>query len=372
MVWLKIFSHSKCKEMPIVFNYLDFSEFLGWYISEGSICITTKSLNENLDRGQVRISQSKEKNPENYLKIHNLLKRMKIPFGCDDFSFYFSSRLFINYIKENVGLGSDDKRIPSEFLKLETPIILKEVMFNSLMLGDGNKRNNTYTTKSNKLKNDFFMLSFLLGKKISNISLDNGCWRIYIKNKKQNSTVKYKNISKEKCEKKNFYCITVENNHIIYAGRNGKFNWIGQCDNYENENKMHFVSALIKKIHEAKINGHDKITLFGTGTPLRQFMHSDDLAKIIKRCLTEEVYDSFNVATEQNISINDIAKTALRACGAQDMKIEYDSLKPDGQFRKDVSIEKMKNIFPDFKATRLYHGIGSTYSILQQIWKQAT
>ncbi len=367
---VKDFIHSKCKEMPTTFNYLDFSEFLGWYISEGSVCTTTKSLNENLDRGQVRISQSKEKNPENYSKIHSLLTRMKIPFGCDDFSFYFSSRLFINYIKENIGLGSDDKRIPSEFLKLETPSILKEALFNSLMLGDGTLSRNTYTTKSNKLKNDFFMLSFLLGKKISNISLDNGCWRIYIKNKKQNSTVKYKNISKEKCEKKNFYCITVEKNHIIYAGRNGKFNWIGQCDNYENENKMHFVSSLIKKIHEAKTNGDDKITLFGTGTPLRQFMHSDDLAKVIKRCIDDEVYESFNVATEQNVSIDDIARTALRACEATNLKIEYDSSKPDGQFRKDVSVEKMKSLFPDFKATRLYHGIGSTYSILKQTWKE--
>jgi hypothetical protein len=54
---------------------------------------------------------------------------------------------------------------------------------------------------------------------------------------------------------------------------------------------------------------------------------------------------------------------------ANDLKIEYDPSKPDGQFRKDVSIDKMKSLFPEFKATRLYHGIGSTYSILKQTWK---
>jgi GDP-L-fucose synthase len=152
------------------------------------------------------------------------------------------------------------------------------------------------------------------------------------------------------------------------------YQYLTPCNLYGEHDKFgensHFVAALIKKIHEAKMYGHDKITLFGTGTPLRQFMHSDDLAKIIKRCLDEEVYDSFNVATEQNVSIDDIARTALRACDATHLKIEYDSSKPDGQFRKDVSVEKLKSIFPDFKATRLYHGIGSTYSILQQTWKQ--
>lgn len=153
-----------------------------------------------------------------------------------------------------------------------------------------------------------------------------------------------------------------------------RYQYLTPCNLYGEYDKFgensHFVAALIKKIHEAKVSGQDKITLFGTGTPLRQFMHSDDLAKIIKMCLDEEVYESFNVATEQNISIDDIARTALRACDATGIKIEYDSSKPDGQFRKDVSIEKMKNIFPDFKTTRLYHGIGSTYSILQQTWKE--
>jgi GDP-L-fucose synthase len=155
-----------------------------------------------------------------------------------------------------------------------------------------------------------------------------------------------------------------------------KYQYLTPCNLYGEHDKFgensHFVAALIKKIHQAKSTSEEKITLFGTGTPLRQFMHSDDLAKIIKNCLDEDVYDSFNVATEQNVSIDDIARTALRACDANHLKIEYDSTKPDGQFRKDVSIEKMKSIFPEFKATRLYHGIGSTYSILKQNWKQTT
>lgn len=141
-------------------------------------------------------------------------------------------------------------------------------------------------------------------------------------------------------------------------------NLYGHFDNYENENKMHFVSALIKKIHLAKINGNDKITLFGTGNPLRQFMHSDDFANVIKKCIDDNIYENFNVATEENISINEIAKIALRACEATHLKIEYDSSKPDGQFRKDVNVDLLKKIIPDFKPIDLYSGIKNTYDYI--------
>jgi GDP-L-fucose synthase len=152
-----------------------------------------------------------------------------------------------------------------------------------------------------------------------------------------------------------------------------KYQYLTPCNLYGEYDKFgensHFVAALIKKIHQAKVSGDDKINLFGTGKPMRQFMHSDDLARVIKTCLDEEIYDSFNVATDQNLSIDDIARTALRACDATHLKVEYDDSKPDGQFRKDVSTEKMKLYLPDFKPTRLYHGIKGTYSILQQEWK---
>jgi len=144
-----------------------------------------------------------------------------------------------------------------------------------------------------------------------------------------------------------------------------KYQYLTPCNLYGEYDKFgensHFVAALIKKIHEAKIAGEDKITLFGTGTPLRQFMHSSDLARVIKMCLDEDVCDSFNVATEQNISINDIAKIALKSCEAEHMKIEYDSTKPDGQFRKDVSVGKLKSIFPNFKTIDLCNGIKDVY-----------
>jgi GDP-L-fucose synthase len=143
------------------------------------------------------------------------------------------------------------------------------------------------------------------------------------------------------------------------------YNYLTPCNLYGEYDKCgessHFVAALIKKIIVAKRNNDSKITLFGTGTPLRQFMYAQDLAKIIKHCVENDIVENFNVATLENISIGEIAKIALKACNAEHLEIEYDSTKPDGQFRKDVSIEKMKKIIPDFNFTKLYDGIKQTY-----------
>lgn len=137
-------------------------------------------------------------------------------------------------------------------------------------------------------------------------------------------------------------------------------NLYGEYDKF-GENS-HFVAALIKKIHNAKVNGDKKIKLFGTGRPLRQFMYSDDLAYVIEKCIYNEIYDSFNVSNSENVSINEIAKIALKACDADYLEIEYDSEKPDGQYRKDVSNQKLQKAIPEFSPTTLIEGIKTTYS----------
>ena len=147
-----------------------------------------------------------------------------------------------------------------------------------------------------------------------------------------------------------------------------KYQYLIPCNLYSEFDKYgensHFIAALIKKIYQAKKNGDDKISLFGTGTPLRQFMHSDDLAHVIKYCLDNDIYDNMNVATEENFTIKEMAEIALIACGADNLSIEFDVDKPDGQFRKDVSIELLKNKIPNFKAIGLEEGIKKTYQYI--------
>ena len=108
--------------------------------------------------------------------------------------------------------------------------------------------------------------------------------------------------------------------------------------------------------------GSNQLQLFGTGKPLRQFMHSDDLAWVINECLERGIYDNFNVATEENLSIQEMAGISLDSCGLREnTSIVFDSTKPDGQYRKDVSINKLKNLLPDFKTVSLGEGIKKVY-----------
>lgn len=139
-------------------------------------------------------------------------------------------------------------------------------------------------------------------------------------------------------------------------------NLFGAGDKDE-ETKSHFVTALIKKIILAKINKHSYITLFGDGTPLRQFMHGRDFAKVISLVLKNNITDNFNVCSEENLSIKEIAEIALEACDAKYLGIEWDKSKPNGQMRKDLCSEKMKKVLPDFKCSFLVEGIKETYKI---------
>jgi GDP-L-fucose synthase len=148
-----------------------------------------------------------------------------------------------------------------------------------------------------------------------------------------------------------------------------KYQYLIPCNLYGEYDKFgensHFIAALIKKIHYAKINKEENITLFGSGKPLRQFMYSNDLAYVIKKCIEEGIYENFNVSTEENLSINDMAEIALESCDAKHLKIVYDSEKPDGQYRKDVSNSRMKEIIPELKVTKLSDGIKKTYEIVK-------
>jgi GDP-L-fucose synthase len=140
-------------------------------------------------------------------------------------------------------------------------------------------------------------------------------------------------------------------------------NLYGEHDNFQDSNKSHFVTALIKKIIDADEKGSNTITLFGSGKPMRQFMYSGDLARAIKRMIEEDVVASFNIAPpNQNYTIDQMANMTLAALGKGDWRVEYDSSKPDGQFRKDVSCSKMLEVFKDFKFTDFEDGVRKVYN----------
>ena len=147
---------------------------------------------------------------------------------------------------------------------------------------------------------------------------------------------------------------------------NTNYNYLVPCNLYGEFDKFgeiegHFVGALVQKICNAKKNNKKFITLFGDGSPFRQFMHARALAEIIKLTITKKIKKSFNVATEENYTVKKIAEIALDACDANDLQINFDTSKPNGQSRKDIDIKIMKSLFPDFKRIKLYEGIKQVY-----------
>ena len=137
-------------------------------------------------------------------------------------------------------------------------------------------------------------------------------------------------------------------------------NLYGEYDHFEDPEKCHFITALIRKIIDVENNGEENITLFGTGSPLRQFMHASDLARVIKIVIENDITESFNVATPEENSIKDMATITLDALD-KNMGVVFDSDKPDGQYRKTVSCDKMMSLISDFEFTKLKDGVVKVY-----------
>lgn len=163
--------------------------------------------------------------------------------------------------------------------------------------------------------------------------------------------------------------------HIDACNRqyNTRYNYLTPCNLYSTYDKTgsnsHFMSALISKIISTELLDDNVLRLFGTGRPLRQFMHARDVAYIIKEILDKEIYENMNIATDEMYSINDMANLALHVTDHCDWEIEYDNSKPDGQYRKDVSISKFRQYFPDYKFINLEQGIKEVYDAFKIKYK---
>ena len=147
-------------------------------------------------------------------------------------------------------------------------------------------------------------------------------------------------------------------------------NMYGKHDNFDLQT-CHYVPALLKRIIQAKQQGLKKIVLWGTGEPLRQFMYAGDLAKFIKICVCHEICQDLNVATPEIKTIKEIAEIALKVCDAEDLEIEWDTSKPDGQFRKDVTARQLEFVFPIMMYKMLENGLADVHDHLMEteLWK---
>ena len=137
-------------------------------------------------------------------------------------------------------------------------------------------------------------------------------------------------------------------------------NLYGPNDNFDYETS-HVLPALIRKFHDAKLNQKSNVVLWGSGTPLREFLHVDDLAHAVLFCIDRELNeDLYNVGTGLEISIKDLANIIKNEVGYS-QKIVWDSIKPDGTPRKLLDVSKLHNLGWKHKVD-LIDGIKSTYN----------
>ena len=139
-------------------------------------------------------------------------------------------------------------------------------------------------------------------------------------------------------------------------------NLYGPGDNFD-LNSSHVMPALIRKAHEAKVRGETVVTIWGTGKPLREFLHVDDCAEACV-CLMK-VYsgdEHVNVGSGEDLSIIQLMRLICEIVGF-DGEIIHDLSKPDGTPRKLLNVEKLSNLGWQPKI-KLRDGISSLYSLV--------
>ena len=136
-------------------------------------------------------------------------------------------------------------------------------------------------------------------------------------------------------------------------------NLYGTNDNYDLVNS-HVLPAMIRKFHEAKEKGASHMTLWGTGSPMREFLHADDLAEACL-FLMEHYNDStlVNIGTGEDVTIKNLAAIVKQIVGFQG-EIVWDSTKPDGTPRKLMDVSKLHGLGWHHKIT-LEDGIKLAY-----------
>jgi GDP-L-fucose synthase len=120
-------------------------------------------------------------------------------------------------------------------------------------------------------------------------------------------------------------------------------NLYGPNDNYD-LNTSHVLPAMIRKFHEAKIEGKPTVELWGTGSPMREFLHANDLAEACVFLMkTYDEKDFVNIGTGVDVTIKELAETIKTTVGFEG-EIKWNTDKPDGTPRKLMNVEKLHSL----------------------------
>jgi GDP-L-fucose synthase len=136
-------------------------------------------------------------------------------------------------------------------------------------------------------------------------------------------------------------------------------NLYGYHDNFD-LTSSHVIPAMIRKFHQAKVDNHNTVTLWGSGAAKREFLFVDDLATAVVHALENKLPDHlYNVGTGTDVTIKTLAKIVQKIIGHKG-NIIWDSSKPDGTPRKLMNVSKMLAVGWSYK-TELQEGLKKTY-----------
>ena len=146
-------------------------------------------------------------------------------------------------------------------------------------------------------------------------------------------------------------------------------NLYGENDNFHPQNS-HVIPAMMRRFHEAKLSGSEKVVVWGTGKPMREFLHVDDMAAACVHVMNlphnkfvaavpNPMCSHINVGTGRDVTIAELANTMARVVGYEG-GIEFDTSKPDGTPRKLMDVSRLGSLGWEY-SVELEQGLGMTY-----------
>ncbi len=266
-------------------------------------------------------------------------------------------------------LDLTDSKAVSEFFEAEKP---DYVILSAAKVG-GIQGNNTFPveffTENMKIQLNVITNAFKQNvKKL--LFLGSSC--IYPKNAPQPMKEEY--LLSSELEKTNeMYALAKISGLKLCASYNREYNTdyisvmpcnlYGLNDNYDTKN-AHVLPMLVRRFHEAKEAGLKEVTVWGTGTPLREFMYAGDLAKAVVYLMenksAREIGEFINIGTGTEVTILELAQMIKKIVGFEG-ELVFDKSKPDGTMRKLMDVSRINNL--GWKAeTSLEEGIKIVYN----------
>jgi len=300
--------------VPLMYDGDDAIELLCWFVTEGNSDITERREYETTVRGEAKRIGIAQEYGQHREEIRTLFERMGLPYSETERKFTVGNALWYDLLVDWCGEDSHTKQLPGWLFECSREQL--ELAFETLVAGDGDAASDTdaasraatskksqkdsrndsyrYTTSSKQLRDDVMCLVALLGRN-PRYTYDNGSWRVWFS--ETENTMRPRRCASTSTTDDGVYCVTVEDNHTLLAGRNGTFQWVGQSL-YGVSGDSNF-RLFDWRVAEAITIGGRLLLEYGADVIIQRLQSAFD-DNIVYR--THGDTDGFGVAVDQDVS----------------------------------------------------------------------